>query len=344
MDLRVAIIGFGKLGLLHAGLANGLPGSRVVAAVDTSSTVLDALKGYMKDLRIYNDHKAMLADGGIDAVFIATPTGLHVPVAVDCVNAGIPIFIEKPLSLSAEQAQPLMEALERRPVANMVGFMGRHIDTFAKAESLIKSGALGKLQMLRCSMYIGQLFKTGKGWRYDKAQSGGGVLMTQNTHVIDKLLWMFGDLDYVSAQMRSLYSESVEDHAHVFFQFKNGLAGYMDASWSARHYRTPTIQIHVQGENGTLDVDDDHVRVFLDGAAAGCAEGWSQWRKPDLYRPVCFDIGGTQYTLQAEEFLEAVRGRGQVGSTVASALKVQQVVDAAYKSAELGGAPVKLGQ
>lgn len=298
----------------------------------------------MEGVRTYADHKALLRDGGIDAAVIATPTGAHVEVAVDCVERGIPVFIEKPLSLSGRQATPLLEALARRPVANMVGYMGRYIETFAKAKAIVASGALGRLQMLRSSMYVAQLFRPGKGWRYDKAVSGGGVLITQNSHLVDKLLWLFGAVGSVSAQTASLYSQTVEDHAHLVFTFESGLTGFMDASWSARHYRTPAIAIHVQGEAGTLDVDDDSVRLFLDAAVGSYAAGWSEWRKPDLYDGVSFDIGGPQYTRQAEAFLAAVRGGPNPQSDVRSAWRAQCVIDAAYLSAERRGAPVSVGE
>lgn len=337
--LNLAVVGFGKLGLLHAGLANGLAGSKLVAVCDNSSTSMNVLKSQMKDVATYSNYKDMIAKGGIDAVFIATPTGSHVPIAIDFVNAGIAVFIEKPLSPNTKQAAPLLEALKRNPVTNMVGYMGRYIDTFAKAKALINSGALGRLQLLRTSMYVSQLFTKGKGWRYDQKESGGGVLITQNGHVIDKLLWMFGDLDFVTGHTTNLYSSTVEDHAHAFFSFKSGLTGFMDASWSARHFRTPTISIHVQGEHGTLDVNDDDVRLFLDKAHGDLPADWSIWRGPDLYQGVPFDIGGPQYTRQAIDFLEAVRQGTMVSTDVASAYKTQSVVDAIYLSAEQNGAP-----
>jgi predicted dehydrogenase len=339
--LRIAVIGFGKLGLLHAALANAVPGARLAAVVDSTPMMLDALKAYMPDVRTYNDYRVLLRDGGIDAALIATPTQLHVPIAVDCVSAGVPIFIEKPLSVSSAQARPLIEALRARPVVNMVGYMGRYIDTFAKAKEIIGSGALGKLQIFRSSMYIGQLFKPGKGWRYDKNVSGGGVLITQNTHVIDKLLWMFGEVEDVNGRTGALYSTGVEDYCHAVLRFRSGLLGYLDASWSARHYRTPTISMHVQGIAGTLDVDDDHVRLFLDKSFAPFPEGWSSWRKPDLYRSVSVDIGGPQYTIQMEKFVAAIRSGAAIECDVASAVSVQAVVDAIYRSAETNGMTVK---
>lgn len=341
-ELRVAVVGLGKLGLLHAATLNVLPGCRLVAVADKNKTVMNSLKSYFGELETFTDHEKMLDRAKPDIVAIATPTNLHVPVAVDCVRRGVPVLIEKPLSLNASQAAPLLQALAQRPVVNMVGYMTRFLETYRKAKDILESGALGKPQMLRCSMYIGQLFGKGKGWRYDKNVAGGGVLTTQNSHVIDMLLWYFGDIDWVSAHTGNLYSSDVEDHAHAFFAFRNGLKGFLDASWSARHYRKPTVAIHVQGENGTLDVDDDQVRLFLDKGKSAFTAGWHTWRKPDLYQGTTFDIGGPNYTFQAEQFLGAVRGTDKVESDVASACKVQCVIDAAYKSARQNGTAVSV--
>jgi predicted dehydrogenase len=342
--LEVAVIGFGKLGLLHAGLVNGLPGSRLAAAVDSNGTLLKALKSRMEGVRTYSDHRALLKDGRIDAAFIATPTATHVEIALDCVSAGIPVFIEKPLAASAVQAQPLVAALKHRPAATMVGYMGRYIATFAKAKAIVAEGALGPLQMLRASMYSAQLFRPGKGWRYDKAVSGGGVLITQASHLIDNLRWLFGEVSLASGHASTHYAATVEDHVHAWLQFRSGLRGFIDASWSARHHRTPTIAIHVQGAHGTLDVDDDGVRLFLDDAAGPFPAGWSEWRKPDLYEGVVFDIGGPHYTLQAEAFLAAVRGGPAPESDVPSAYATQRIIDAIYRSAERNGAPVGIDE
>jgi len=343
VELRAAVVGLGKLGLLHAATLNVLSGSRLVAVADKTKTVLNGLAARTKDVETFTNHSKLLDRAQPDVVAIATPTGHHVPVALDCIERGIPVFIEKPLSLDSAQARPLLDALERHPVVNMVGYMTRFLHTFRKAKQVIDTGVLGRPQMLRASMYIGQLFGRGKGWRYDKKASGGGVLTTQNSHVIDLLLWYFGDIDWVSAQATRLYSKQIEDHAHVFFQFDDGLRGYLDASWSARHFRTPTVAIHVQGENGTLDVDDDQVRLHAVDAAGDFSAGWHSWSKPELYQGTEFDIGGTNYTDQTLQFLGAVRGENGVESDIASAFKVQQVIDAAYASAEQNGAPVSIG-
>lgn len=336
-EIRGAVVGFGKLGLLHAGLLNGLPGSRLGAVVESSPLIQRVIRQNFPDVNVFSDVSQLVASDLPSCAVIATPTGSHVAIARALLQADVPVFIEKPLALTARDAAPLVAALDNRWVPNMVGYMGRYLDTFRKARELLRDEVLGPIRMIRSSMYIEQLLKQGEGWRYDPRVSGGGVLITQNSHLVDKLLWMFGDVRRVSGHTTRFVSSEVEDHVHAYFEFASGAVGYLDASWSARHYRTPTISIHAQGDNGTLDVDDDEVRVYLDSPAAELGTGWHRWRKPDLYEAVPLDIGGPQYTLQMIDFLRSVRTNVSVESDIKSGVRTQRVIDAIYSSAKDGG-------
>ena len=341
-EIRGAVIGFGKLGLLHAGLLNGLPGTRLSAVVESSPLIQRVIRQHFPTVEVFSDVSELMSGELPTCAVIATPTGSHVQIAAALLEAHVPVLIEKPLSIKASDAAPLAAALGRRWVPNMVGYMGRYLDTFRKARELIQDGVLGAVRMVRSSMYVEQLMKRGEGWRYDPRVSGGGVLITQNSHLVDKLCWMFGDVRGVSGHTTRFVSAEVEDHVHAYFEFTSGAVGYLDASWSARHYRTPTISIHAQGDNGKLDVDDDEVRVCLDSPAADLVSGWHRWRKPDLYRAVPLDIGGPQYSLQMMDFLQAVRSLSGVESDIASGIRTQRVIDAIYASARAGGVPHSL--
>lgn len=331
--LRVGVIGFGKMGLLHAAVANGLEISELTGAADPTAGLLESLKRLKPGLAIYESHEKMLADQPLDAVFITSPTHLHSPMALDCVRRGIPFLVEKPLTPRTADSLELQHALTQTPITNAVGYMARHIDTFRKARAVVGSGALGRLQHLQSTMYVSQLFRTGEGWRYDPKFSGGGVLITQNSHLIDLLLWIFGPVVQVTGHVKRFYSAHVDDFAHAVFEFKNGLTGFMDTSWSIRHHRTVDLSITAHGENGTLRVTDDDVRLFLDDANQGHAAGWTVWRKPDLFEGVTLDVGGPEYTRQDEEFLKAAAERRTVECDVESALRVQRVIEAVYESA-----------
>jgi predicted dehydrogenase len=100
--------------------------------------------------------------------------------------------------------------------------------------------------------------------------------------------------------------------------------------------------LEITGENGTLAVDDDTVRVFLRKASGKYKEGWSSMSKPELSIGTAADIGGALYTKQDEAFLCAVRGKGKIESDVRKAWSVQHVIDCLYKSADKNGATVDL--
>lgn len=321
---------------------NGLESAKVVAIADPSKDLLRSLKQYTDTVATYDHHERMFDGEALDAVVIAAPTHLHVEIAEACVARKLPFLVEKPLSRTSAEARGLVGRLKETPVVNSVGYMGRQVDTFVQGKKVLASGVLGRLVHLRCSMYVAQLFKRGSGWRYDKQTSGGGVLITQNSHLLDHLHWYFGRIAWVSGQVKSWHSASVEDFAHAYIGFESGLTGFLDASWSIRHYRTPEISIDIHGEGGTLTVTDDSVRLFLDKAWGDYPAGWSTWLKPDLYRPASIDVAGTQYTHQDAEFVRAVQEGTPVSCDVPAAYHVQEVIDAVYESAEEGGQRVVL--
>jgi predicted dehydrogenase len=340
--MRIGIIGFGKMGLLHAGIVNSFQDVELSAVADNKGIVLKALEINKLPVTIYEDYRRMLDQERLEAVFITTPTFLHITMGIECVQRGIHFFTEKPLSISCQHALPLLEVLRNNEITNMVGYMGRFVDTFRKAHELVRSRVLGEIVDFRATMYVSQLFKKGKGWRYDKELSGGGVLITQNSHLIDLLLWYFGNVRAVNGRIKSWYSNEIEDFAHVFLEFESGLTGWLDASWSARHHRMIEITINVEAQYGTLTVSDNFVKLYLDKSRDPFPKGWTIFKKPDLFSGVEIDIGGPQYTRQDRHFIDAILKGGSVDIDVQNAYRVQMVTDAIYASAGENGKQIEI--
>lgn len=340
--MRVAIIGIGKMGLLHGGILNSLDGVELCAVSDTSNLLLTFAKNFKKGLSVYDDYVKMLDEEAPDAVVITTPVFLHVPMAMQCARRGMHFLVEKPLSVNSAEAADLVEEVEKKRLTTLVGYMMRYVDTFAKGKEIVASGALGRLITFKATIYVSQLFRTGKGWRYNKQESGGGVVIGQATHLIDLLRWYFGPVERLSAHTRSWYSREVEDFAHIHFEFKNGVSGWLDSSWSVRHHRLLEMSIEVNAEFGTLHVSDDVVKLFLEQPSNGYPVGWSTFYKPDLFEGVDIDLGGPQYTRQDMAFVGAIQNGTRVENNVGSAFEVQKLVDAVYSSAEGHGQPVSL--
>lgn len=340
--MRVAILGTGKMGLLHGAILGAMPEVEVCAVADNSEFILGALATLRPELRTFHDYERLLDDVRPDAAFITAPASMHIPMALACVTRSIPFFIEKPLGVNAVECEGLAKACAERSLITMVGFMMRHVESFARANAILTSGVLGKALSFEATMYVAQLFKKGKGWRYDPKQSGGGVVITQTIHLLDLLRWYFGEATRISARTLSPYSESVEDFCHAQLEFSNGLLGWLDASWSMRHHRLVESRLHVHGADGELIVTDDEVRLFLESPRQGYADGWTVWPHPQLFSRVEFDVGGPQYTRQDRAFVDAVKARTPVACDVAGAYRVQKMVDAIYQSSAASGEPVTI--
>jgi len=326
--LKAGVIGMGKMGILHTGILNSLQGVEVKALVDNQDAILNFIKGAIPAIETYKDYRDMLNKEELDLVYITTPTSLHTRPAIECVDRQIPFFVEKPLGVSTADCLNLVNAVKRNPVANMVGYSKRFVDTFSKAKEIIASKDLGNLIYFNSSMYVSQLFTKGKGWRYKKESSGGGVLNTLAAHLIDLLLWYFGDISLIEGNVKSFYSKDVEDFVHSYLLFEKGFSGYLDASWSVRNYRLPEIRIQVEGDRGMLTVTDDYLKVYIDKEGS-----WKTYYKQDLFNGVDFDLGGPEYTREDKHMIESIRAKRETGMDVFDGLKVQKIIEGIYVSA-----------
>lgn len=337
--LRGGVIGFGKMGLLHAGLINVIGSSRLAAICEPNPIMLHSLKNYTRDVGCYRSYKSMLDKEDLDFVFVTTPPVSHIPIGLECVERGIPFFVEKPLCVRSEEAAPLVSALKEKPLTNMVGFMMRYQRTFKKAREILRSGVLGRPLSVNATMYVAQMFAAGKGWRFVRSESGGGSLISQAVHVLDLLVWFFGAPAEVNARTASPYSAGVEDFGHVMLQWPDGLMGSLDSSWSMDNHRLLDTRIVVTTDLGTLIVDDDYVRTYVRNPEYGKPGVITELSGVELFEGAAVDIGGTHFTHQDEDFVRAVATGSQLECDVESGHQVQQVVDAIYASAEERGMP-----
>lgn len=340
--LKIGIIGLGRMGLVHAAIFNSLPESEVVAVVDPALFPARPLKMMNPKIKVFKTIEKMLKNEHIDGVLIASPVGYHIENALECVRNNIPFLIEKPLALNAEQAQPLITELEKNPVTNMIGYMARNIDSFREGKKVIDSGALGEIINVKGTVYVSQLFKQGKGWRYDPKISGGGVLESQGSHLLDLLYWYFGRINRVNAGIISRYSEGIEDFSHVMLDFENGLKGWIDASWSVRFKRKMELKLDILGENGSLVLSDDTLDLFLDSEVGDYKKGKTYLSANDLFSGVHIDISGAKFTYQDQEFVRAILNKDSTSPSIHDGFHIQKIVDSCYESASKEGAPVSI--
>lgn len=323
----VAVVGFGKMGILHSSILKAMPDVRLAAMVEPQPLIRSLAPSVLKDVPFFKDMGKMLDEARPDAVFVTTPTGTHPELCEQVLRAGASVFVEKPLGDSAASCEPLMRLAEESSLTTMVGYSKRFTFTFQHAKSLLEEGVIGTPQRVQASGLVSQVFSKGEGWRYKKGPSGGGILAVIGCHVVDLLRWYFGDIVPGAGIAKSIYSEEVEDEFQADFVLPGGASGTLDCSWSRPGYRLPEMRVRIHGARGILDVTEDVVLVDIGGTQ-------KKLYKQQLGHGVFLDVGGPEYTLEDEAFIQAVRASRPSPIPISEGYRTQVTVDAFYERAE----------
>ena len=191
-SLRIGIAGLGRMGRRHAeNLARRVTGAALVTAC---SPVADELAWAERELgvaRTFADYAAMLADPGIDAVFLVTPTTLHAQQIVDALHAGKHVFSEKPLSLDLDECLRVEAVAAKYPAQKvMIGFVRRFDASYRDAHEKVTRGMIGTPILVRSQT----LDKNDPGGFFVRfSATSGGIFLDMSVHDIDCARWLLGD-------------------------------------------------------------------------------------------------------------------------------------------------------
>jgi len=335
-ELRVGVIGLGKMGLLHSGIFNQLESSSVVAAVERDSLTLSLFRAYLPHISVYRDYEQMFEREQLDVAAITTPVIAHMPMAEMAVERGCNVFVEKPMALSGDECRSVLRA--GSTVKTQVGYNRRFLETFRLAKRILDDHSLGDVQFLRSQMFETQVLMKEQGWRFDPSKSGGGVVVDLGAHVIDMLHYLVGPLARVHGIGRSIHSADVEDYASVNLQFADGLMGSLELSWSIRNYRLPEMKIAMQFDKGTVTATEKYIEIYSDVDVAPLKRGWTTLHLQDLSGGVPIDLGGPEYTLEDANLLDCIRNDWEPLCNFGEAAKANFAIDAIYESIATGEA------
>lgn len=253
---RLGLIGCGAISSKHLEALCHLAHARLVAVADTDEMRARqlAMKAAGESLvATYSDYRAMLDRPDVDGVIIATPSGLHARMALDAMDAGKHVLVEKPLALKLEDADLMIRKSDetKRTLAVV------HHNRFNQATQLLKktidSGTMGRLIWGSASVrwFRPQSYYSDSGWRGTVAMDGG-VLFNQAIHHIDLLLWFMGDVESFAGFRATLgHDMEAEDTAVVSLRFQSGALGSIDATTCA-FPRNLEESITVIGERGSV--------------------------------------------------------------------------------------------
>jgi len=329
-SLKVGLIGAGKMGLLHGGIFNSLENSDLVCIAEKDKMISKGLGKYVPEVNVYRDYEKMLKKEDLDILAITTPVFLHKPMIDSALGYDLNIFIEKPLARTWEESKDIMKSKNNQKT--LVGYCRRFMGTYKLAKKVIDQEVLGKINDFESQLYVSQCFDEADGWQYEPEKSGGGVLMDLGCHAIDLFHYLFGPINSVYGQAKSVYNKKVEDYVSMNMDFKKGFNGTLNLSWSIRNYRLPEFKIKIYFENGELIVTEKYLDIYSEIDTEFISEGWNTFYKQDITDDVQLNLGGPEYTLEDSHLVEAIIEDKKTKSNFKTAARTNLVLDRTYSS------------
>ena len=228
--IRVCLIGCGRAGMIHARSYAGSAGGAELAAVcDPMKENLDAARQELNVPLLYTDYREAMANPGIDAVIVVTPTQFHREIVVAAAQAHKHVFCEKPMASTVEECDEMIEACSANGVKLQLGFMRRFDRNFRRGKEMLDSGAIGKVTLLKSNTYGPS---RPKPWMFDVRRNYGPIGEV-NSHDFDTLRWYAGSEvrmihaighNFRSPEVAAEYPEYY-DTCSVLLEFENGIVG-----------------------------------------------------------------------------------------------------------------------
>ncbi|MDI6410749.1 Gfo/Idh/MocA family protein [Streptomyces albus] len=374
-DLRLAVIGLGQRATLARVAHRPGEGSQVVAAVDLAPEMFPRAREWFGDgIRLYTGHRELLDAEDLDAVFVITPDHTHEQLAVELLEAGVAVFVEKPLAITTEGCDRVLEAARTSGARLYVGHNMRHMPVVRTMRELIQRGEIGEVKAVWCRHFVGHggdfYFKD---WHADRRYTTG-LLLQKGAHDLDVIHWLagaytervtalggltvYGDITDRSGQAPGAVMPDwfdpennwpplsntglnpvvdVEDLSMMVMRLEGGVhASYQQCHYTPDYWRNYTVI----GTEGRLENFGDH----------GDSAEVRVWQRRSGYRadadlvvpletPDESGHGGSDPLLVAE-FLRFVRSGGRTDTSPVAAREAVAAGVAATESLRDGGRPV----
>ena len=337
--IRSAIVGCGVIGPTHAKSLADIPNAELVAVCDIMPERAEKLAAAYPGVTAYTDYKTMLDKADFDLIHVCLPSGMHADFGVMAAQSGRNVLTEKPIDVTLQAADRLIEACDKQGVTLSVISQRRWDDGIVQAKKWIDAGRLGKLTtgISRTTWFRAQSYYDSGEWRGTWALDGGGALTNQSVHYVDLLQYLMGEVEEVTAYCATLSHQriEVEDLAVAALKFKSGALGLLEGNTTA--FPGFDTSLEVFGTEGGVLTRDGHIEQYKFADAQwkiGEALPGEAASDPTAIR---LDLHATQISDVVNAILEkrapAITGRdGRVPMAV---------ILAVYESARKG-APVKV--
>jgi UDP-N-acetyl-2-amino-2-deoxyglucuronate dehydrogenase len=340
-DIGFAIVGCGVIAPFHARAIADLEGARLVAVTDEVEQAA-AKRGAEFGVDHTTDLNAVLERPDVDVVTICVPSGLHAEVGIRAARAGKHVVVEKPIDITLDAADRLIEACRSAGVKLTVISQHRYDPDVQRVRKLIDGGRLGRLILgdAIVKWYRTQQYYDSGDWRGTWRLDGGGCLMNQGVHYVDLLQWMMGPVESVFARTATAAHQiEVEDIAIAVLRFASGALGVLQASTAV--YPGLPERLEITGTGGTAIVEAGKltIRELKDekGETAAYGTKLQDGNKPEetgSADPAAISHAG--HRAQLADLLDAIEHDREPLLSGEEARKPLEIILAVYESARAG--------
>jgi len=326
VNKHILVIGAGSVGKRH--LQNFSALGCAISAIDPRADRLDEARRTLSLVHAFSDLESALAQAQtFSGVVICSPPNAHVEQAKAALQAGLPIYLEKPVCPTADAAAELVRAADRARVGALLGYTYRWWPPIRDLKARLDQQAVGKLLQVRCTM-AAHLADWHPWERYQdffmSSQAQGGGALLDESHVLDLMLWFFGMPQSVFARVEHVSSLEIEtdDHVDALLYYANGFGVYIHLDLYTRPHERAITAV---GEQGTLTWSYERNAIAVSHSAG------PEWVEE---RYSC--ERNEMFMSAAAEFLQVIEEKRSPSCSLADGYAVLRVIEAIRQSSAEG--------
>lgn len=336
MTLNYAIIGCGRISPNHIAAAKDND-INIVAICDLSKTKMEDIKNRFNlddTVKMYEDYREMISKEDLDLIAIATESGKHGKIALDCIDNNINLIIEKPIALSLKEADLIIKKSQEKNVKISSCHQNRFNKSIQKIREAIEQGRFGKLFYATAHIRWnrGKSYYEQASWRGTWEQDGG-ALMNQCIHNIDLLRWMMGgkikEVTAITDNLNHDYLET-EDLGLAIVKFENGAYGIIEGTTNI-YPKNLEETLYIFGEKGTVKAGGKSVNLIEEWSFADGMDNSDNVKKEFSETPP--DVYGFGHTPLYKNMIDSIKNNKEPYVTAKDGRDALELILAIYKSA-----------
>ncbi|WP_276256645.1 Gfo/Idh/MocA family protein [Halomontanus rarus] len=323
MALQLAAIGLGGLGRIQSDVCTDIDGVELVAGADIAPESSESFETEF-GVPAYENYRELLAEHAdeLDAVNIVTPHTLHFEQAMDCLDAGLHVHLEKPMVTTTADALELTDHARERNLLLQIGYQRHFHPAYREIKRLLENGRIGDVHMVAAHLAQDWIRNVGGTWRTNPELSGGGQLIDSGSHLLDVVLWATDSQPRSVAALTDNWEQAVDVNSALSVELESDQRRITASIGISGDGDSFEEQLSFWGTEGRLAYEDGELLVVENGTRYV-----TEFEDPDYAKLTGDKLGA---------FVEAVQNGNPSPVPGEFGLRVTRLTEAAFLSSETG--------